>query len=239
MSLVKKSLRSLITKKMVTIVLWDFITDKESPLSTVHALLRQVLSTHSSICMLDETTKHKGLEIEQDCLTVQKVQQIGYCSAVFTTLPLIRSSEITFQCVKLANWVAVGVADRDTLRNTRIPNGLEGSHAWLVSTAGYIWYPTCSKHHNTQNAFQFDRTGEKLMHMIYDSVNNELTFRSGTEEFVMKDVPSGLYPMIMLYDFGDSARIITNHTFIMHKKSKKQSQTGTKKKLKSKCNLMQ
>jgi hypothetical protein len=217
---------------MVTIVLWDFVADKESPLSTVHALLRQVLSTHGVICMLDETTKHEGLEIEQDCLTVKKVQQICYCSAVFTTFPLIRSRKITFQCIKLANWVAVGVADRDALRNTRIPNGLEGSHAWLVSTEGYIWYPTCSKHHNSQNQFRFDRTGEKLMHMIYDSVNNELIFQSGTEEFVMKDIPSGLYPMIMLYDFGDAARIVATESHVAKSKLIVHSfnEHGTKKK---------
>jgi hypothetical protein len=155
----------------------------------------------------DCTTTHRHIIIG-DGLTVTKEAHERYSSAAFTTLPLTRSAELTFQCLKLVDWIAVGVADRDKLRNTRIPHALDGSHAWLVSTEGYIWYPG-SNHHNSRNPFRFDRTGKLLMIMSYDSFNNTLTFRSGSETFVMEDIPTGLYPFIILFHRDDSARIVS------------------------------
>jgi hypothetical protein len=196
----------LANKEMVHIVLWDFIADKESPLATVHSLLRETLSSNYNF-FFDGTTTHRHIIIGEDGLTVTKDAYEGYSSAAFTTLPLTRSAELTFQCLRLVDWIAVGAADRDKLRNTRIPNGLDGSHAWLVSTEGYIWYPG-SNHHNSRNPFRLDRTGKLLMVMRYDSFNNTLTFRSGSETFVMEDIPTGLYPFIILFQRDDSARIV-------------------------------
>jgi hypothetical protein len=192
---------------MATVVLWDFVADKQSPIAPLHSLLRDALSSRHCI-MFDNTTSQQHLTIGEDGLTVTKDVLEGYCSAAFTTLPLTRSTEITFQCLTLYNWVAVGVADRNQLRNTTILSGLNGSHAWLVSTAGYIWYPD-SKYHNTSNSFTLDRTGKLLMLMTYDSFNNTLTFQSGSKTFIMEHIPTGLYPMIMLYQQGDSARIVS------------------------------
>jgi hypothetical protein len=192
----------------IQLVLWDFVSDNDGSLCVVSSLLRESLRKKPFQYKFDPATKHSALLIEDDGLTVTKVGE-QYCSAVFTTGPLTQSTEISFQCLNFVNWVAFGAADRDNLINTVIPNGLQGAHAYLISTAGFVWCPNNPKYHNTSSdEIRVDNTGKILTKMRYDSKNNTLTFQSGAQILVMNDIPTGLYPMIMLYMAGDSARIV-------------------------------
>jgi hypothetical protein len=92
----------------------------------------------------------------------------------------------------------------------------KGAGAYIVSCGGYVIHSTDGTSINSQVSFKFS-SGDEIA-LIYDVANRTLTFKAITGEprqYVLTDVPPGLYPVVFLYGVGNDQEVtITKPVYI-------------------------
>jgi hypothetical protein len=113
--------------------------------------------------------------------------------------------------------VNMGLCDQHRAKDrkwTRF-NYEKGGGTYIVSCGRYVVNSTDDTPINATHSFAFG-SGDEIA-LIYDIVNRTLTLKAITGEprqYVLTDVPPGLYPVVILYGVNDQEVTITKPVYI-------------------------